>query len=222
MKITQQTMILAMAFLHTSSVCAQAESPNLLRNGSFEAGRYGWMLDARPLDATFTVERNRGVGVLTAGPRCQKAVLASEWLPLDAGVDYTLGISLRAEGAELSVRVMVWSWAEADGKWNEKTESAQTFRVTDQWQRFYLNAKLEPARAGKYQVAVQLANPGAVQITEVSLVKGAQAAVAYLPHSEVEIGLESSRLWRTLSRRRGSTAIATTGCLRRITSSGGP
>ena len=83
MKITQQTMILAMAFLHTASVCAQAESPNLLRNGSFEAGRYGWMLDARPLDATFTVERNRGVAVLTAGPRCQKAVLASEWLPLE-------------------------------------------------------------------------------------------------------------------------------------------
>jgi len=34
--------------------------------------------------------------------------------------------------------------------------------------------------------------------------------------------LSFSIVWRTLSRRRGSTGIATTGCLRRITSSGGP
>jgi hypothetical protein len=40
------------------------------------------------------------------------------------------------------------------------------------------------------------------------------------PHHDVQA--RSIRLFRTLSRRRGSTGIATTGCLRRITSSDGP
>ncbi len=174
---------------------AAGDNPNLLRNSSFEAGRYGWVFDAKPLDGSFEVVRSDDavdgsyVARIEAGRQCAKACLGGQWVAMDEGSDYVFGVSLRGDATDTPVRLSVWSWADASGKWNQKTEAALTVKVTDKWQRFAVAANLEKARAGKYQVLIELSKPGVIYADAASLTKGGAGADC----AAIEIGVDLSQ-----------------------------
>ncbi|MFI4911127.1 MAG: endo-1,4-beta-xylanase [Sedimentisphaeraceae bacterium JB056] len=172
-------------------VTAEQTKRNLVRNGSFEAGGYGWMFDAKPLDGEFMVTGD-GDASVKIGEKCQKVSLASEWFKLASGKDYFLTLKLRSQNDNMPVRISVWSWADAGGKWNQKTESAQTVNVKKQWEQFSLKVNIEPARMDKYQVAIETWTKGEFYVDDVCLVEGGQTTQHPLPFSDVEMGLESS------------------------------
>lgn len=173
-----------------------ASPRNLLRNGSFEAGRDGWMFDSKPLGGTFeTLQQADAVdgnilGTLSVSNGYGEASLSSEWVPLEAGVDHTLGVSLRCDSGSMQVRILVWSWADANGAWNQKTESKKTVTVSTAWQRFSLAANLEPSRSGKYQVSIETSDAGTVYVDAVNLVEGEKSN--YRSPSHLEMGVECS------------------------------
>lgn len=173
-------------------ICFAGEANNLLRNGSFEAGRTGWMLDAKPLGATLEIQKDSAavdgnhIAVVRVGTACALATFATEWVELDPGTDYAFRLKLRTDTPGTEAVLSVWSWADANGKWNKKTESTKTVTLSEVWQSCELLANLEPARSGKYQARIQLRSPGTIYVDDASLVQGGNVAT----QPSFESGLE--------------------------------
>ncbi len=191
-----RTLLLCFLFATlVNCISFAAENSNLLRNWSFEAGRYGWIFDAKPLDGSFEIissdEAVDGgyIARIEAGQKCAKASLGGQWVDMDEAAGYVFSVSLRGDARDTPVRLSVWSWADAGGKWNQKTEAAQTVNVTDKWQRFTVKANLEKSRAGKYQVLIELSKAGVIYADAATLVKdGSDATTA-----AIEMGIELSQ-----------------------------
>jgi hypothetical protein len=175
-----------------TGACSAGEVNNLLRNGSFEAGRTGWMLDAKPRGATLEIQKDKDavdgnqIAVVQVGAECSLATFAAEWVNLNPGTDYAFRLNLRSDTPGIEAALSVWSWADASGKWNQKTESTKTVTLSEVWQACELTANLEPARAGKYQARVQLRSPGTIYVDDASLLPGGDIAT----QPSFETGLE--------------------------------
>ena len=114
---------------------AAVNDANLLRNGSFEAGKSGWLFNSRPMEADLQIAAfdDAPEGGMAArvevGKACNIASLASCWYELEEGHDYTFSVYLKSNYPKTAVTISVWSWADAQNKWNTKTESRETVFV---------------------------------------------------------------------------------------------
>lgn len=186
-----------MVFLALSSVaCFSEPVKNLLCNAGFEAGKTGWMIDAKPTGASFDVRTSGQAidgnydAVIHVDDRCSFAAFSSEWISLRSSTDYTFRVYLRSDTENTEAKLSVWSWAEANGKWNKKTEAVKTVTLSENWTPYELIANLEPARAGKYQARILLNSPCTVYVDGASLTKGRTPSQKTISNPLFETGLE--------------------------------
>ncbi|MDP0496572.1 MAG: hypothetical protein Q7Q73_10225 [Verrucomicrobiota bacterium JB024] len=171
------------------------ESQNLITNPGFEAGRSNWIFNSRPSGASFEVMEDKDapegerVARVEVGESCRVASLASRWTELNADEAYTLSVFLRSEKGAVPVMLSVWSWADANGGWNKKTQFREAVEVTEQWQRFSLTGTLAHARAGKYQVLLEVEQPAVIYADAIMLEPGSDMT-DFCAHADIDFGLD--------------------------------
>jgi len=178
-------------------LASTGDAENLISNPGFEAGQSDWLFNSRPYNASLdvvadsTAPEGEMVASVTVGEYCRSASIGSRWITLEADQDYTLSVSLRSQKGDVPVTLSVWSWADANGGWNKKTESRKTVQVTEQWQRFFLQAKLQDAREGKYQVLIEVEQPAVIYADAVMLTQGDSSA-DFHAGSDLDFGIDFS------------------------------
>lgn len=195
--ISVKQFFLAILFYGVSTFSLAADNyQNLLKNSDFQLGKTGWVFNSRPMDAAleFIPQPNAPFGSIAArisvGELCRLASLGSNWVTLKAGQDYTFSVFLRSEQESVvPVTLSVWSWADAGGRWNTRTESRKTVEVSSEWQRFSVVANLDTARAGKYQVLIEIAEPAVVYVNGAMLTGGKEVLEINLG-PELEFGMD--------------------------------
>lgn len=165
-------------FLLLLNGLASAHAENLLPNGSFEVGHWGWS-PAR------TVESSIEKGGAFEGDYFLrlKSKVQSQYAPLKPGTRYTVSFSARLQAPNCSVVVTAVSLS-------EKVLGRYTFPLIDQWRRLSFEIVVGALENGPCLINFEpLGSLAAISIDAVAIQKG--SLVGYRP-SEAELACYTS------------------------------
>ena len=165
---------------------------NLLPNGGFEVGRFGWFLHTQ-FGVGERLEncgsgRRPGTGCLklTRPAELGNTWLTHEFIELKADADYTFSVWLRADSEGLPVTLGIYSFVA--GTSGRPQEVKQDFTVGKQWQRYELAFHAAPAVMDCYAPRIYVKGRGSLWIADVQVEEG--SASSYVPYTEAQLGLD--------------------------------
>ncbi|MBI3921589.1 MAG: carbohydrate binding domain-containing protein, partial [Armatimonadetes bacterium] len=141
---------------------------NLLPNGSFEAGRYGWYVHSQCCRGSRMriekagAEHGRYCATVTRTSRAGTTFLMHEFINLEKDKDYTFSAWLRSDSEAMPVSLKLYCFdANVTGKWQE---GKQDVTVTREWKRYHLKWRTPAARMDMYLPRIDLESPGVLYV----------------------------------------------------------